>query len=96
MKRLTTVPLLAFVAAVVIATPAHAGAPVVDTEAPPPFFDCPQPHGLFLHDDPGKFWHCSNGFPYEQQCPANLHFNDRLKQCDWPVNARNPNAFGAD
>jgi hypothetical protein len=33
-----------------------------------------------------KFFSCSNGVPIELYCPAGLHFNDKLKVCDWPQN----------
>ncbi|XP_022258941.1 chondroitin proteoglycan-2-like [Limulus polyphemus] len=51
-------------------------------------FDCPEPYGLFR--DPyncERFYHCSHGIPYRKWCPANLHFNEHLKVCDWPGNA---------
>jgi hypothetical protein len=37
--------------------------------------------------DCSKFYSCSNGVPIEMNCPAGLHFNDKLKVCDWPQNA---------
>ncbi|XP_076325216.1 uncharacterized protein LOC143233152 [Tachypleus tridentatus] len=51
-------------------------------------FDCPEPYALFR--DPHnckRFYHCSHGIPYRKWCPADLHFNERLKVCDWPENA---------
>jgi len=38
--------------------------------------------------DCSSFFSCSNGVPIEEHCPAGLHFNDRLKVCDWPGNAK--------
>lgn len=35
----------------------------------------------------GRFYQCSNGYPYVFDCPANLHFNPVLLVCDWPENA---------
>uniref|UniRef100_T1DJ03 Putative salivary mucin n=1 Tax=Psorophora albipes TaxID=869069 RepID=T1DJ03_9DIPT len=37
--------------------------------------------------DCGKFLTCVWGKTVEQVCPAGLHWNDRLKVCDWPANA---------
>lgn len=34
-----------------------------------------------------KFCECSNGIPYEFDCPANLHFNPKLNVCDYPERA---------
>ncbi|XP_019869271.2 uncharacterized protein LOC109597929 [Aethina tumida] len=34
-----------------------------------------------------KFCECSNGIPYEFDCPANLHFNPELNVCDYPERA---------
>jgi len=34
------------------------------------------------------FFMCSNGVPIEQHCLGGLHFNDELKVCDWPENAK--------
>ncbi|XP_022257598.1 uncharacterized protein LOC106473456 [Limulus polyphemus] len=51
-------------------------------------FECPEPYGLFKDpDNCRRFFHCSYGIPYHKWCPANLHFNERLKVCDWPQNA---------
>lgn len=33
------------------------------------------------------FYICRQGTPLKFECPANLHFNDRLKVCDYPLNA---------
>jgi len=38
--------------------------------------------------DCSSFFSCSNGVPIELHCPAGLHFNDQLKVCDWPQNAK--------
>ena len=45
---------------------------------------CADGDGMYPHADCSKFWHCSNGIPYEKDCPAGLHWNDRRKECDWP------------
>ncbi|XP_049825874.1 zonadhesin [Aethina tumida] len=34
-----------------------------------------------------KFCECSNGTPYEFDCPSNLHFNPDLNVCDYPERA---------
>ncbi len=36
------------------------------------------------------FCQCSNGVPYQQDCPAGLHYNRVLHVCDWPENANCP------
>merc|ERR1712142_1359935 len=32
------------------------------------------------------FYHCHNVTAYHKRCPANLHWNDATKLCDWPRN----------
>ncbi|RNA00939.1 chitotriosidase-1 precursor [Brachionus plicatilis] len=45
-------------------------------------FTCPEPSGLFANTgDPRKFWHCSNYFPFEKNCPGQLLFDNKLKIC---------------
>ena len=45
---------------------------------------CPQTNGLFAHPlDCTKWVHCSNGIPYEKDCPSNLFFDPILKVCNW-------------
>uniref|UniRef100_A0A6P7FM87 Uncharacterized protein LOC114329323 n=1 Tax=Diabrotica virgifera virgifera TaxID=50390 RepID=A0A6P7FM87_DIAVI len=52
---------------------------------------CPAVDGpdsvYFPLSDCTKFCQCSNGVPYEHNCPAGLHFNPKLNVCDWPQNA---------
>ncbi|XP_037081919.1 peritrophin-1-like [Pollicipes pollicipes] len=51
-------------------------------------FDCPTSNGLFPNPkDCHSFYHCSNGYPYLKDCPANLEFNPVLLVCDWPNHA---------
>ena len=57
------------------------------TRSPSPF-DCPTSNGLFPNPkDCHTFYHCSNGYAYLKDCPANLEFNPVLLVCDWPENA---------
>ncbi|XP_023242388.1 LOW QUALITY PROTEIN: uncharacterized protein LOC111640596 [Centruroides sculpturatus] len=49
--------------------------------------NCPKHNGLFPHKNCNKFVHCSNWMPYVKDCPAGLHYNPKLKVCDWPDNA---------
>lgn len=45
-------------------------------------FSCPEPSGLFANsEDSGKYWHCSNYIPYEQNCPGELQFDEAMKIC---------------
>ncbi|XP_050400718.2 probable chitinase 10 [Patella vulgata] len=39
------------------------------------------------HDDCGKFQQCSNGHLITMNCPANLHWNVKINNCDWPYRA---------
>ncbi|XP_063861437.1 mucin-2-like [Scylla paramamosain] len=49
---------------------------------------CPAAQGLFPHPQKcGKWVHCDHNIPYVKDCPAGLHFNPRLKVCDWPQSA---------
>ncbi|CAI5455324.1 unnamed protein product [Caenorhabditis angaria] len=36
----------------------------------------------------GQFTRCSNGREYVMDCPSGLHFDTRLKICDYPENAK--------
>jgi hypothetical protein len=36
----------------------------------PAAFVCPAPNGTFNHEDLNRFWHCSNGIPYDKPCAA--------------------------
>ena len=57
------------------------------TPQPSPNFTCPS-DGLFPNPlDCHTFYHCSNGYAYLKDCPANLEFNPVLLVCDWPENA---------
>ncbi|XP_066143532.1 salivary glue protein Sgs-3-like [Euwallacea fornicatus] len=55
---------------------------------------CPLTDGpasvYFPHQDPTKFWQCSNGVPHQHSCPSGLHFNPTLNVCDWPNNGTSP------
>ncbi|XP_076315203.1 uncharacterized protein LOC143227818 isoform X3 [Tachypleus tridentatus] len=56
-----------------------------DKPTVPPGNHCKKPSGLFPH--PTKcnlFIHCSNNIPDIKECPSILHFNPRLRVCDWP------------
>ncbi|MFF9015751.1 carbohydrate-binding module family 14 protein [Streptomyces sp. NPDC014870] len=78
MKKIVTA------AALVLAAVAF-GAPVPAQAAD---FKCPTPSGLFPNpENPRGFYHCSNGYAYAKECPANLHFNPTLLVCDWPEHA---------
>jgi hypothetical protein len=50
-------------------------------------FKCPQPCGWFPHPDCTKFYICVWDEPFVMDCPAGLHWNDKIKSCDWPQNA---------
>jgi hypothetical protein len=56
--------------------------------------NCPYPdpldHSVLFPDktDCSRFFICSNGKPVSQNCPSGLHFNDDLKTCDYPINAK--------
>ncbi|KAM9786239.1 chitotriosidase-1-like [Neosynchiropus ocellatus] len=61
------------------------------TNAPPPpvnpsdKFCANKPDGLYTKPgDPGSFYSCANGLTWVQNCPANLHFKDSCKCCNWP------------
>ncbi|XP_060521021.1 mucin-2-like isoform X2 [Cylas formicarius] len=53
--------------------------------------ECPPVDGEYPvyipHEDCTKFWQCSNGKPYLQNCTDDLHFNPTLNVCDWPQDA---------
>ncbi|KAJ8925723.1 hypothetical protein NQ315_009571 [Exocentrus adspersus] len=34
-----------------------------------------------------RYYECSNGIPYLMRCPAGLHFNQKLRTCDYPNHA---------
>jgi hypothetical protein len=61
---------------------------------PEPDEGCPLPdpldHTVLLPHptDCSSFYSCSNGKKIEMHCPAGLHFNNQLKVCDWPENAK--------
>ena len=45
-------------------------------------------NGEFPHPKECTKWvHCSNGKPYVKDCPGGLHFNPKLRVCDWPNRA---------
>ena len=45
---------------------------------------CPEPYGEFPHPSECRKWvHCSHGMPYIKDCPSDLHFNPRLRVCDY-------------
>lgn len=47
---------------------------------------CVEP--LFANpNDCNSYYVCLHGRPKEMPCPITLHWNDRLKVCDWPHNA---------
>ncbi len=49
---------------------------------------CPEPSGIFPHpEDCTKFLNCAHGRAFEQNCPAGLHFNAAISNCDWPNSA---------
>uniref|UniRef100_T1E2L2 Putative mucin-like peritrophin n=1 Tax=Psorophora albipes TaxID=869069 RepID=T1E2L2_9DIPT len=52
---------------------------------------CPENPSYTVHlphpTDCGKFLTCVWGNTMPQNCPPGLHWNDRLKVCDWPGNA---------
>jgi hypothetical protein len=50
-------------------------------------FKCPEPNGNFAHPDCTKYYACSWDRPIVMDCPAGLHWNDKIKSCDWPQNA---------
>ncbi|XP_014781345.1 fibropellin-1 isoform X2 [Octopus bimaculoides] len=51
-------------------------------------FTCPMESGLF--PDPQScrhFYQCDWNHSYRKDCPGNLHFNEALQVCDWPMKA---------
>ena len=45
---------------------------------------CPEPYGEFPHPSECRKWvHCSHGIPYIKDCPSDLHFNPKLRVCDY-------------
>lgn len=57
------------------------------TTGNPSDFTCPQFSGNFPYEgDCTKYWACSNGTPYEMNCPAPLVFNPRKSVCDYVSN----------
>lgn len=51
-------------------------------------FLCPDEEGLYPHPrNCGQFIQCAHRYPYLFDCPSPLHFNERLKVCDWPAAA---------
>ncbi len=45
-------------------------------------------HGDFYpHQDCTKYYQCANGILYAKNCNPGLHWNNRLKTCDYPSNA---------
>ncbi|KAL0870676.1 hypothetical protein ABMA27_005623 [Loxostege sticticalis] len=41
---------------------------------------------LIAHEKCHKYYICDNGKPVVRHCPANLFFNPKKDQCDWPEN----------
>ena len=35
-----------------------------------------------------RFYQCAGWVPFHKTCPEHLHFNDKIKKCDWPENAK--------
>jgi len=66
--------------------------PTPPPPTPSPDFDCPDledsyhPH----QSDCTKFYHCTNGLAWLQQCAHGLYFNPAIVQCDWPQNVDCP------
>jgi hypothetical protein len=55
-------------------------------------FVCATPDGKYPHRECHKYWMCSNGLPYEFNCPPGLYYNKNKQECDWPQNVEcNPN-----
>ncbi|XP_054718931.1 peritrophin-1-like [Uloborus diversus] len=53
---------------------------------------CPEVNGpdvvLFPHPtECGMYYQCDHGVAYPRQCPKGLHYNPKLRVCDWPKNA---------
>jgi hypothetical protein len=50
----------------------------------------PFDHTVLLADptDCSRFFSCHSGTPIQLHCPQGLHFNDLLKVCDYPYNAK--------
>ena len=38
-------------------------------------------------DDCNKFYICDSGLPHLKECQPGLHFNAKIKTCDYPRNA---------
>lgn len=53
--------------------------------SPSPYAD----HPLYMEhpNNCTKFLACGNGFWYEMECPARLHYNAERQVCDWPSEA---------
>lgn len=61
---------------------------IVSTESPTSEFLCPARFGLYADPKSCKrFYHCSHWKPYHKWCPSDLHFNPKLRVCDWPYRA---------
>lgn len=43
-----------------------------------------------------RFYQCDWGTPRLQACPAGLHFDSRLKVCDWSYNSNCRNCWGRE
>lgn len=61
---------------------------ITSTESPTSEFLCPARFGLYADPKSCKrFYHCSHWKPYHKWCPSDLHFNPKLRVCDWPYRA---------
>lgn len=61
---------------------------ITSTESPTSEFLCPSRFGLYADPKSCKrFYHCSHWKPYHKWCPSDLHFNPKLRVCDWPYRA---------
>jgi hypothetical protein len=62
---------------------------ISSTTAKPRRFVCPTRNGLFKNPtNCGKFIQCSNGIPYEMQCPPTTHFSVKTNRCEYPCDAK--------
>ncbi|XP_043204052.1 uncharacterized protein LOC122371654 [Amphibalanus amphitrite] len=66
-------------------------APQAPTPTPSPWFDCPTTFGLYPDPyDCNKYFQCSYGVAFEEQCQPGLEFNPRSNSCDFPSNINPP------
>lgn len=49
---------------------------------------CSREGEYFRHDQCSKYYHCVHGMYQEHDCAGGLHWNERVKLCDWPASAK--------